>query len=283
MFEKAKSLQQRYPFLQVLALQFGKSICLTDISTHFLRRIIKEFVTFPVLLSNKNIFEMANIPCHIISQGFQNPMVYPGEDVDLEVLDKAIHDMNVENVKGANVDDLKSTWAKPVEVVNQPDVCSASQNLLFSFPGCISVDESGNRLFLSDVNHHRIIVFNNNGKILDAIGSSPGFEDGEFESAKLMRPAASFYHADEDCLYFVDSENHAIRRADMERRVVETVFPITDGNKKNKGLWKWILDKIWTKRNIKLKPEGFNSESLLFPWHLLKSSNNEIFLLSQRW
>ena len=38
------------------------------------------------------------------------------------------------------------------------------------------------------------------------IGSSPGFEDGDFESAKLMRPAASFYHEAEDCLYFVDSE-----------------------------------------------------------------------------
>lgn len=38
------------------------------------------------------------------------------------------------------------------------------------------------------------------------IGSSPGFEDGEFESAKLARPAASFYHDAEDCLYIVDSE-----------------------------------------------------------------------------
>lgn len=38
------------------------------------------------------------------------------------------------------------------------------------------------------------------------IGSSPGFEDGEFESAKLLHPAASFYHAAEDCLYIVDSE-----------------------------------------------------------------------------
>lgn len=38
------------------------------------------------------------------------------------------------------------------------------------------------------------------------IGSSPGFEDGGFESAELMRPAGSVYHADEDCLYFADSE-----------------------------------------------------------------------------
>lgn len=41
---------------------------------------------------------------------------------------------------------------------------------------------------------------------MSQIGSSPGFEDGEFENAKLMRPAASFYDVSEDCLYFVDSE-----------------------------------------------------------------------------
>jgi hypothetical protein len=38
------------------------------------------------------------------------------------------------------------------------------------------------------------------------IGSSPGFEDGEFESAKFLHPASSFYHAAEDCLFIVDSE-----------------------------------------------------------------------------
>lgn len=177
---------------------------------------------------------------------------------------------------------------------------------------------------------------------MSQIGSSPGFEDGEFENANLMRPAASFYDVSEDCLYFVDSEvcfncflflnlisaigyrhssldaneclksldmvllclftssasfcqfvwlinyflylsqNHAIRRADMERRVVETIFPVTDGSKKNKGLWKWILDKIWMKRNTKLESEEFNAESFVFPWHILKSSNNDIYILNQR-
>ncbi|KAK4419480.1 NHL repeat-containing protein 2 [Sesamum alatum] len=281
MFEKAKSLLQRYPSLQVVGLQYGKSMRLNSTSTHLLQRIIKEFVTFPILLCNKNIFEMENVSCYVISKGFQTPTVYPGEDVDLKVLDQAIHDLNAENGKGANLDDMKSSWVKPIEVVKEPDVCSASRNLLFSFPGCISVDESGNHLFLSDVNHHRIIVFDSNGKILDAIGSSPGFEDGEFEIAKLMRPAASFYHASEDCLYFIDSENHAIRRADMERRIVETVFPVTDGSRNNKGLWKWILDKILTKRNIKAKSEEFNSDSFLFPWHILRSSNNDVFVLNQ--
>jgi hypothetical protein len=38
------------------------------------------------------------------------------------------------------------------------------------------------------------------------VGSSPGFEDGDFESAKLRRPAGSYYHAIKNCLYFLDSE-----------------------------------------------------------------------------
>lgn len=43
-------------------------------------------------------------------------------------------------------------------------------------------------------------------KFILQIGSSPGFEDGEFGSAKLLRPAGSFYCTAENCLYFVDSE-----------------------------------------------------------------------------
>ncbi|KAL3647646.1 hypothetical protein CASFOL_008614 [Castilleja foliolosa] len=283
MFDKAKALQQRYPFLQVVALQHRKSMCISDTSKYLFQRIVKEYVTFPILLSKEKSFEMPNIPCYIISKGFQNPVIFSGDDINLKALEEAILDLNVKNGEEANVDDVKSTtWVKPIEFVKEPDICSASRNLLFTFPGCISVEEDGNRLFLSDVNHHRIIVFNSNGKILDAIGSSPGFEDGEFEVAKLMRPAASFYQDSEDCLYFCDSENHAIRRADMSRRVVETVFPLTSGNKRSKGLFQWILDKIWTGQNTtKSKPDEFNPESFLFPWHILSSSDDDIFVLNQ--
>ncbi|GER50436.1 NHL domain-containing protein, partial [Striga asiatica] len=273
MFEIVKALHQRYSFLQVLVVQHGKSMCLNNASKHFLQRIIKEYVTFPILLFNKQSISevwMQKAPCVIISKGFsQNPMIYPGDDVDLKTLDEAIRDLKVKHDKGDNVNDAKSTWVKPIEVIKEPDVC------------CISVEEGGDRLFLSDVNHHRIIVFDSHGKILDAIGSSPGFKDGEFETAKLMRPAASFYHASEDCLYFIDSENHAIRKADMERRVVETVFPVTGDSKRSRSLWNWILDKIWMNRNIKPHSEEFNSDSFLFPWHLLMSSGADTYVLDQ--
>uniref|UniRef100_A0A5B7C0G5 NHL repeat-containing protein 2 n=1 Tax=Davidia involucrata TaxID=16924 RepID=A0A5B7C0G5_DAVIN len=194
---------------------------------------------------------------------------------------RGIKELNVQDNKDPKlVSNLKSTRVKQTEVINEPNFCSSLQNVLLWFPGCISIDESGNRLFLSDINHHRIIIFDGDGKILDCIGSSPGFEDGEFESAKLMRPAASLYHAAEDCLYFVDSENHAIRRADMERRVLETLHPTCNTSKKNDSFWSWIRDKLWMKRDVATKSDEFSSESFLFPWHLIKSLDNNLFILN---
>lgn len=35
--------------------------------------------------------------------------------------------------------------------------------------GCIAVDESNERLFVSDSNHHRIIVSNGSGEILESV------------------------------------------------------------------------------------------------------------------
>lgn len=167
------------------------------------------------------------------------------------------------------------------------------------------------------------------------IGSSPGFEDGEFESAKLLRPAASFYDAAEDCLYFVDSEvcinfwiwlhpililyanyhlfhaifdlfvfcgypqlrimpsfffhrgkNHAIRRADLERRVVETIFPSCYNKKKTNQtnqIWTWIMDKLGFGSDAGTKPQEFDGQPLLFPWHLLNSDDGCLLVINRRY
>lgn len=196
----------------------------------------------------------------------------------------AIEELNVQEklnfVNGISRPNIKSTWAKQAEVIEEPYVCSPLQNLLLYFPECVSADESGNRLFLLDSNHHRVIVSDGNGKILDSIGSGPGFEDGEFESAKLARPAASFYDDDEDCLYIVDSENHAIRRADLESRVLETVYPKSI-SKKNNSIWTWIMDKLGFRINGDARSEEFDSQPLVFPWHLLKSTDNTFLIISR--
>ncbi|KAH7864290.1 hypothetical protein Vadar_027896 [Vaccinium darrowii] len=280
MFEKVKSLQQRYPTLYVMGFQSSSSIFSDAVRALAVQITMKHYITFPILLSNKNFTEMTDGAYFCLFKGFKGPLTYYEEGVNLVTIDKAIKElMHGENHEKMN--NVKSSWVKQIEVIKEPRVCAFLRDLLLYFPGCISVDETGNRLFLSDINHHRIIIFDGNGKILDCIGSFPGFEDGEFESAKLMCPAASFYHAAEDCLYFVDSENHAVRRADLERRVLETFYPKLNATKKNNSLWSWITSNLWMKRDVDTKSEYLDSETFLFPWHLIKSSDNDLFIANR--
>ncbi|KAI8574290.1 hypothetical protein RHMOL_Rhmol01G0343000 [Rhododendron molle] len=263
-----------------MGFQFSSSIFSDAVHTRFVQIAMKHYITFPVLLSNKIFTEMTDGACFGLFKGFKSPFTYYERDVNLVIIDKAIKElMHGENHEKMN--NVKSPWAKQIEVIKEPHVCAFLRDLLLYSPGCISVDEMGNRLFLSDTNHHRIIVFDGNGKILDCIGSSPGFEDGEFESAKLMCPAASFYNAAEGCLYFVDSENHAVRRADMVRRVLETLYPTSNATKKDSSLWSWITSNLWMKRDVDTKSEYSDSESFLFPWHLIKSSDNDLFIANR--
>nr|GMC49154.1 NHL repeat-containing protein [Ipomoea batatas] len=281
MLDKVKLLQQRYPFLPVMGYQYSTSPLLSkDDHTHLLRRVMKEYITFPILLSNKNFPKITGGTCCIIFRGLKSPIIYQGKEVDSMILDNVIKDLNVQDRKTANfMHNMNSPWEKPLEVFEEPYLCFPFRNLFLYFPGCISVDEKGNRVFVSDSNHHRIIVFDANGEILDSIGSSPGFEDGDFESAKLMRPAAFFYHAADNCLYIADSENHAIRRADMERRILDTLYPATNSNKDSNRLWSWIFGKLWSRKDIEAKSDEFPPKTLLFPWHISKCQN-DLFVLN---
>ncbi|KAE8692169.1 putative Clavata3/esr-related 41 [Hibiscus syriacus] len=279
--EKVKLLQQRFPSIEVIGFQDRISVCSTGDQSQFIQLIMEEYITFPVLLTNKNFSKLTDEACFILSKDFKNPLIFPEKDLDIAMLNKAFEELSLQcQVKNTAVHNLQSSWSKEAEIIKEPQFCIALRNLLLYFPACISADESRKRLFLSDSNHHRIIIFDGNGKILDRIGSCPGFEDGEFESAKLLRPAASFYHDSEDCLYIVDYENHAIRRADLERRVLETVYP-TSSNKRSTSLWTWIRTKLGFASDADVKFEEHDSRALMYPWHLIKSVDNN-FLIASR-
>ncbi|KAB2003706.1 hypothetical protein ES319_D11G149600v1 [Gossypium barbadense] len=278
-FEKVKLLQQRFPSIQVIGFQDCSSVCSADDRSQLIQLIMEEYISFPVLFSNKNFSKLTEEACFILSKDFKNSLVFHEKDLDIAMLNKAIEELSVQYHVN-NIALHKSSWSKEAEIIKEPHFCTVLQNLLLYFPACISTDESGKRLFLSDSNHHRIIIFDGDGKILDCIGSCPGFEDGEFESAKLLRPAASFYHETEDCLYIVDSENHAIRRADLERRVLETVYPTSSIHKKSTGLWTWIRSKLGFTSDDDVKFEEHDSPSLMCPWHLIKTEDN--FLIISR-
>jgi thiol-disulfide isomerase/thioredoxin len=93
---------------------------------------------------------------------------------------------------------------------------------VLSFPGKLLADGESRRLFIADSNHNRIIVASLDGKIREVIGAGEaGLDDGSFGTARFDHPQGMA--VDGQVLYVADTENHAIRRVDIERRTVTTI------------------------------------------------------------
>ncbi|CAL4996461.1 unnamed protein product [Urochloa decumbens] len=270
-FERLKYLQQRYPRLNVFAVQHGSDI--TSAESQAVHTIVTEYIAFPILILDKDFSNMTNGDCYLLFEGSKDPMLFTKWVEEPDVMIKAIEELSVLKEEPSENVLSRVSWQKE-EVIKEPHVGSF-RNLLLYNPACISVDEDGDRIFISDSNHHRIIISNSDGMILDCIGSSPGFEDGEFESAKFLRPASSFYHADEDCLYIVDSENRAVRKADLERRTLETVYPVSN---KSSGIWSWITDKLGLTKEVAPTIQDFDADSVALPWHLIQISEDDLLV-----
>ncbi|CAI0465833.1 unnamed protein product [Linum tenue] len=250
MLEKVKLLQQRFSELCVLGLHTGSSASFAADRDHVIDLIMKEYITFPILLSNKNFTEMENGVCYIMFRESENPLVQHEKDLDIGTLYAVVEEMQV--LQKQNPGDgnssmacLKSTWTKLADAVKEPYIVSPIQNLLLYFPGCISADISGSRLFFSDTNHHCIIISDGNGSILDC--------------------------------------NHAVRRADLERRVLETLYPSSNATVEKESLWTKIASKLgFGIAAVEAKSKEFDPQSLLFPWHLLKSEEEDHCLIINR-
>lgn len=128
--------------------------------------------------------------------------------------------------------------AEVAEVLNLAIPYYRSQNLLderpfpielvklesgpLRFPGKVLADEAGNRLFISDSNHNRIVITTLEGKLLDVIGSgSIGRSDGDYQTASFDHPQGMALH--KETLYVADTENHLLRKVDLKERKVTTI------------------------------------------------------------
>lgn len=95
-------------------------------------------------------------------------------------------------------------------------------DLPLAFPGKILADAKGDRLFIADSNHNRLVVTKLDGTLIETIGmGSPGAVDGAFDKASFYRPQGMAL--DGNSLYVADTENHLIRRVDLKAKTVETV------------------------------------------------------------
>jgi DNA-binding beta-propeller fold protein YncE len=90
------------------------------------------------------------------------------------------------------------------------------------FPGKVLADAPGERLFIADSTHHRIVITTLEGKKIALAGrGQAGREDGPFEQAAFNDPQGLALRG--DTLYVADRKNHLIRALDLKKQVVRTI------------------------------------------------------------
>ncbi|XP_053548671.1 NHL repeat-containing protein 2 [Bombina bombina] len=103
------------------------------------------------------------------------------------------------------------------------------------FPGKVAVDFSGDNLVIADTGHHRILVVRKNGQILHTIGGpGSGWKDGDFSESAFNSPQGVAIN--NNIIYVADTENHLIRKIDLETKQVSTAAGIgSQGTDKEGG------------------------------------------------
>lgn len=92
---------------------------------------------------------------------------------------------------------------------------------ILQFPSKLLASPTGD-IYLADSGHHRILKINQEGSILQVIGSGErGFTNGSFTEATFNEPHGLALHA--NYLYVADAKNNAIRKVDLKTDQVTTV------------------------------------------------------------
>ncbi|WP_414754938.1 thioredoxin-like domain-containing protein [Anabaena sp. CCY 9910] len=125
-----------------------------------------------------------------------------------------------------------------------------------AFPGKVLATPTG--LFVADSGHHRIVVSDFNGEILHLIGNGKsGLTDGNFQEAQFSAPQGMAFDNENQILYVADTENHAVRRVDIQQQTVETIAGTGEQS-----------------RNIQPHTGAGLEAALNSPWDLVKVGNS---------
>ena len=105
-----------------------------------------------------------------------------------------------------------------VEKPARPEAQAAAEiQQALNYPGKIA--QGGGKIFVSDSGHHRVLVLDAKGFVIDAIGSGlRGRREGSFESCALDDPQGLAFQ--NGTLYIADARAHLVLRADMAERTV---------------------------------------------------------------
>jgi thiol-disulfide isomerase/thioredoxin len=96
------------------------------------------------------------------------------------------------------------------------------RDLPLAFPGKVLADAAGDRLFIADSSHNRIVVTRLDGTLLESIGTGEqGAGDGPSDRASFSRPQGMALEG--NLLYVADTANHLVRRVNLTTHAVDTI------------------------------------------------------------
>ena len=111
----------------------------------------------------------------------------------------------------------------PTELPPLPLKAETPSPGVLSFPGKVLADDTNHRIFVSNSSAHSILEISESGEILNQIGNAkPGLVDGPFQQARFGRPQG--LALTDGLLYIADTENNAIRVADLAKNTVSTLI-----------------------------------------------------------
>lgn len=117
---------------------------------------------------------------------------------------------------------ITSAIGKVTNNTSLKDIIAQSEKTgTLSYPARLAHGPDG-LIFIADAGHHRIIAIDEQGKIKHIIGSGTrGLQDGHYNQAQFNLPRGLV--ANGSHLYIADTNNHAIRKIDLEKRTVQTI------------------------------------------------------------
>ncbi|MBZ0278068.1 MAG: redoxin domain-containing protein [Anaerolineae bacterium] len=153
-------------------------------------------------------------PTFVLVDPLGNLLAVQAGEIPFEAFDQLI---------GGMVDYWRNEGSLREEPIALTLESAARANTALAFPGKVLADAAGNRLFIADTNHHRIVITDlNTYEVLDVIGSGQrSLTDGDFSAAAFNKPQGMAL--DGSTLYVADTNNHAIRAVNLVSRTVTTI------------------------------------------------------------
>ncbi len=134
----------------------------------------------------------------------------------LEILDSVIGKLIEKHREKKTLD------PKPIRISLEKDKMMAGPAAPLHYPGKVLADLGGNRLFIADSSHHRIVITDLLGKKIDIVGKGiSGNTDGKFEDALFNDPQGMALKG--NLLYVADRKNHQIREVNLSERTVTKI------------------------------------------------------------